>query len=108
MLKLTVNLRDSLTAANRRALAKDIAVLDRQIALDRETDKLIDKALDRATEVVEEEKTAVMRTLGLDYKISEAQRVHARHQKWKHLPQDRIFSNDAIKALCIRYDLRFL
>lgn len=107
-MKTTINLHDELIAANRRVLAKDKSVIDHQTALDRETDKLITRALDRATNDVEAEKKAVLTTLGMSYKVREAEAVKAKQSKWAHLPQERIFNRDAIRAVCLRYNLRFL
>lgn len=107
-MKTTINLQDELIAANRRVLAKDKSVIDHQTALDRETDKLITRALDRATNDVEAEKKAVLTTLGMSYKVREAEAVKAKQSKWAHLPQERIFNRDAIRAVCLRYNLRFL
>jgi hypothetical protein len=107
-MKTTVNLQDKLIAENRRAIARDIAVLDRQLAMDRETEKLVDRQLDRATAEVEAEKRDVLKTLGMDYKLAEATKIVETHEKFKHLPQERIFTEDAIKRICITYNLRFL
>lgn len=107
-MKTTINLQDKLIAANRRALAKDKAVIDRQTAMDRETDKLITRALDRATADVEAEKQSTLRTLGMSYKLREAVKVQTKQSKWSHLPQERIFNREAIRAICLTYNLRFL
>lgn len=105
---LTIDLQKKLLAKNRKIVAKDQAVLDKQAALDAETEKLVNAALDKADAQYEHEKTAMLETLGLDYKIKEVEEIKARQAKFAHLPQERIFTIQAIKALCIEYGLRFL
>lgn len=107
-MKTTINLQDELIAENRKALAADQAVLAQQAALDAETDKLVNAALDRATADYETAKQKTLETLGLHYKLAEAKQVREKQSKWAHLPQERIFTKDAIKELCLKYNLRFL
>lgn len=107
-MKTTINLQDELIAENRKALAADQAVLAKQAALDVETDKLVDAALDRATADYEASKQKTLETLGLSYKLAEAKQVREKQSKGAHLPQERIFTKDAIKELCLKYNLRFL
>lgn len=107
-MKTTINLQDELIAENRKALAADQAVLAQQAALDAETDKLVNAALDRATADYESAKQKTLETLGFSYKLAEAKQVREKQSKWAHLPQERIFTKDAIKTLCLKYNLRFL
>jgi hypothetical protein len=97
-----LNLAHAMIAENRKALVRENAVIIHQQNLDREVEKLL-------AEVREDsQKAELLSTLGMDYKLAEAKQVEERRNKWAHLPQERIFTRDAIRAVCVRYGLRFL
>lgn len=101
----TVNLADQMTAAKRRVVAHDEAILAEEAKMRAEVSKLIDesKALAKADDHLE-----LMQTLGLNYHVAEATRVRESRAAWGHLPQERIFTTAAIRETCIKYNLRFL
>lgn len=107
-MKLTVDLQEKPLSRNRQIVSKDDAVLAKQVALDAEVEKLVNAHLAKADADYEAEKSALLSTLGFNYKIKEAAEIVERRSKWAHLPQERIFTRDAIKSLCIEYSLRFL
>jgi hypothetical protein len=98
---LSVNLQDKLIAVNRKVLAIDTAALSHQAKLDAQIEKLRLGAEDTYRE-------SIVRELGFEYKLVEATKVKATNTKWGHLPQERIFSREAIRKLCCTYGLRFL
>lgn len=102
---LTVNLAASMLKANRRALEAQNVVLSHQASLDQEAQKLIDGA---KAELASMDHTEMMKTLGFDYKVKEAEEVSSQRDRWAHLSQERIFTKDAIRVICQRYGLRFL
>jgi len=107
-MKTTIDLQEKLITANRRVLEQENAVIKHQAALDAEADKLVSAVLDRATATYEADKLTMLRSLGFDLKVQEAEAVTRRRSAWGHLPQERIFSRDAIRDLCLTYNLRFL
>lgn len=101
---LSVNLEDKLIAANRKALSHDNAELAHQANLDAQIEKL----RLGAEAVVQSERVDAMKVLGFEYKHAQAQVIKRTNEATAHLPQDRVFTTDAIKKLCCTYGLRFL
>lgn len=99
---LTVNLANAMVRANERVLSRETAVLKHQQGLDAEVAKLIKEVRD------EEAATELMTQLGLSYKLAEADQVRRQQGEWAHLPQERVFTVEAIERVCRAYGLRFL
>lgn len=101
----TVNIADKMTKANAKALARDEAILAEEAKMQAEVSKLIEDSRELAKS---EERVDLVQTLGLDYHVKEATRIHGVRAKWSHLPQERIFTLGAIRETCVKYGLRFL
>ncbi len=102
---LTVNLATKLIAANRKVLAADTAALAHQTNLDAQIEKL---RLGAEATFKEGQTLDAAKELGFSYVSSAASRVNEVNKATAHLPQDRVFTKDAIKRLCLTYGLRFL
>lgn len=98
---LTINLQEKMLAANRKVLSADQSVLDNQAALNLQIEKL-------QVNAESQYKTDLAKELGFDYKVAEASAIVKRDNSLSHLPQDRIFTKDAIRDICVTYGLRFL
>lgn len=100
----TINVEQEIIAKNREVLLREDVSLTEQKKLDAQVDKILVKA-DAA---YYKERVTLLKDLGFDYKLAEAQRVQSERETFAHLPADRIMSLEAIKATCLQYGLRFL
>lgn len=96
-----INLEQEIVRENTATLVAEEAKLNEQTKLDLE----VEKVLSKADAVYRQD---LMAELGFDYKLAEAQKIKAERETFAALPQNRIMSDSAIRAVCIKYGLRFL
>lgn len=102
---LTVNLAKRMIKANSKVLAKNHALVRHQQRLDKEAAKLVREI---NAETKQEDMVNAAKALGLNYVNHDSTIAKAALGKWGHLPQDRVFTLEAIKSVCLTYGLRFL
>lgn len=97
----TIDLEQEIVRANTATLQDEQTHLDAQAKLDHEIAKVQDA-------VASAYKAGIMDELGFDYQTAEARRIRSERTDFAALPQNRIMSTNAIKAVCLKYGLRFL
>jgi hypothetical protein len=100
----TIDLEKEIIRENAIALASETMILDDQAKLDAE----VEKVLATADAAYRKDREALMAELGFNYSTPEATLIKAERQDFSALPQNRIMSMGAIKAVCLKYGLRFL
>lgn len=97
----TINLEKEILTENTAVLEREQVHLDDQKKLDREVEKVLAQADRTYTQ-------DLMAELGFDYKNAEAKKIQDERTAFAVLPQNRIMGLSAIKAVCLKYGLRFL
>lgn len=101
IMSTVIDLEQEIVRENTATLAQEFTHLEAQAKLDNEVAKVQAK-------VASAYKAGIMDELGFDYQTAEARRIRQERDDFAALPQNRIMSTDAIKAVCIKYGLRFL
>lgn len=96
-----IDLEQEIVGHNTATLHREEQAIDAQRRLDFEIAKVEAK-------IAEAYRAGVMNELGFDYETAEARRIRKERQDFAALPQNRIMSTEAIRAVCLKYGLRFL
>lgn len=98
----TIDLEQEIVSANTATLAVENLTIAEQHKLDQEAAKVQQEKIAGAY------KDGLLSELGFDYELAEARRIRQERDQFAALPQNRIMSIEAIKAVCLKYELRFL
>lgn len=81
---------------------------EKQHDLDTSGEDLIIAEANRLLKEADEAKLTALRNAGLSHNLDKQASILARRQQYDHYGQERVFSRKQIKAICVRYGLRFL